>query len=65
MPAGELRAKGDAELRKELEEAYRDLLTLRFRWATRQLPNIYEIKKVRQKIARIHTILRERELGIG
>jgi large subunit ribosomal protein L29 len=60
----EIRAKSDQDLRAELDESYLELMNLRFRWATRQITNVYELKKVRKKIARIHTILRERELGI-
>ena len=60
----EIRAKSDGDLRAELDESHVELMNLRFRWATRQITNVYELKKVRKKIARINTILRERELGI-
>lgn len=64
MRIEEIRAKTDQELRQELELAYRELMNLRFRWTTRQLTSYEEIKKVRARIARIRTVLRERELGI-
>jgi len=60
----EIRALSDEELAKQLEEAHRELFELRFRMATRQLANHRELPKVKKKIARIKTIMRERELGI-
>jgi large subunit ribosomal protein L29 len=59
----EIRALGDAELQKKLEEAHQELFNLRFKLATKQLVNHRELPKVRKKIARINTIIRERELG--
>jgi large subunit ribosomal protein L29 len=59
----EIRALGDAELQKKLEEAHQELFNLRFKLETRQLVNHRELPKVRKKIARINTIIRERELG--
>jgi len=59
----EIKALGDAELQKKLEEAHHELFNLRFKLATRQLVNHSELPKVRKKIARINTIIRERELG--
>ena len=65
MKVDEIRAFGDEELRANLEQAHEELFNLRFRLATRQLVNHCEIPKVKKKIARLETILRERELGIG
>ena len=62
MNAEQLRPLSDAELKKELEETHREMFNLRFRLATRQLVNHREIPKVKKKIARINTVLREREL---
>jgi len=59
----EIRALGNAELQKKLEEAHQELFNLRFKLATRQLVNHSELPKVRKRIARINTIIRERELG--
>ena len=63
MKATEIRVMGTAELRKQLAETQRELLNLRFRKATRQLVNFREIRRVKKDIARLHTILRERELA--
>lgn len=65
MKAEELRALSSEDLAKQLEEARRELLNLRFRLATRQLVNHREIPRVKRKIARIKTIMRERELAEG
>jgi large subunit ribosomal protein L29 len=59
----EIKALGDAELKKKLEEAHQELFNLRFKLATRQLVNHRELPAVRKRIARINTIIRERELG--
>jgi large subunit ribosomal protein L29 len=60
----EIRALGDTELSKRLEEAHRELFNLRFRASTRQLANHREIPRVKRIISRMETVLRERELGI-
>lgn len=62
MKVSEMRVMETPELRQELEAAYREQFNLRLRWATRQLSNYYEIKKARKNIARLKTLLREREL---
>ena len=64
MKVEEIRALGTEELAKQLEEAHQELFNLRFRLATRQLVNHREIPRVKKKIARLNTIIRERELGI-
>ena len=56
----ELREKTNEELEKLLEETQRELFNLRFRLATMQLKNYREVKKVKRRLARIKTILRER-----
>jgi large subunit ribosomal protein L29 len=63
LKASEVRALGDEELIRKLEEAHEELFNLRFRLATRQLGNHREIPRVKRRIARIKTILTERELG--
>jgi large subunit ribosomal protein L29 len=63
MEIDDLRALTDAELAEELEESQRGLMNLRFRDATMQLANIREIKKTRTRIARINTLIRERQLA--
>ncbi|MBE0415227.1 MAG: 50S ribosomal protein L29 [Dehalococcoidia bacterium] len=62
MMIQEIRALSSEELKKQLDGAYRELLNLRFRLATKQLVNYHEIRNVRKRIARIKTIMREREL---
>ncbi len=64
MKTDQIRALSDEELLKKLEEAHEELFNLRFRLATRQLANHREVPRVRRKIARMKTIVRERELGI-
>ena len=64
MKAEEIRALSPKELEKQLEAAHQELFDLRFRLATRQLVNHREIPRVKKKIARLKTILRERELEI-
>ena len=61
---GELRNLDDAELAAKLREAKEELFNLRFQGATGQLENHGRLRAVRKDIARIYTILRERELGI-
>jgi large subunit ribosomal protein L29 len=63
LKASEVRALNNEELLTKLEEAHEELFNLRFRLATRQLGNHQEIPRVKRRIARIKTILRERELG--
>ena len=62
MRIHEVRALSQEEIKKELDESYREALSVRFRLATRQLSDSSQARKVRQKIARIKTVLREREL---
>jgi large subunit ribosomal protein L29 len=63
LKASEVRALSNEELTRKLEEAHEELFNLRFRLATRQLGNHREIPRVKRRIARIETILTERELG--
>ncbi|MFH1485327.1 MAG: 50S ribosomal protein L29 [Chloroflexota bacterium] len=62
MRAHEIRALTPVEIMKQIEEAHRELFHVRVRVATRQLANHREIRKTKQKIARLNTILRETEL---
>jgi large subunit ribosomal protein L29 len=63
LKASEIHTLSDEELLKKLEEAHEELFNLRFRLVTRQLTNHREIPKVKKSIARMKTILRERELS--
>ena len=58
------RARPTSELVDELREAKEELFNLRFQTATGQLENNGRLRAVRHDIARIYTIMRERELGI-
>ena len=64
MKVEELRGLSSEELAKQEEAARKELFELRFRLATRQLVNHQQIRQVKKTIARLNTILRERELGI-
>jgi large subunit ribosomal protein L29 len=63
-PALELRGVSDDELITRLREAKQELFNLRFQVATGQLDNNKRLKTVGHDIARIYTVMRERELGI-
>ena len=54
----------EAELGEKLRSAKEELFNLRFQSATGQLENSARLKAVKRDIARIYTVLRERELGI-
>ena len=60
--AAELRELNDTELEHRLGEAKEELFNLRFQNATGQLDNIARIPQVRREVARIETLLREREI---
>jgi large subunit ribosomal protein L29 len=62
--AGELRNLSEDELAQKLAEAKQELFNLRFQAATGQLESHGRLRTVRHEIARIYTIMRERELGI-
>jgi large subunit ribosomal protein L29 len=59
--AEELRALDTALLTQRLDEAGRELMDIRFRLATRQADNTAQIRVAKRQIARIKTILTERE----
>ena len=63
--SNELRELNDDELRSRLRESKEELFNLRFQMATGQLDNNRRLRAVRHEIARIYTILRERELGLS
>ena len=62
--AAPLRTLEDDELVTKLREAKEELFNLRFQAATGQLESHGRLNAVRKEIARIYTIMRERELGI-
>ena len=63
MKASEIRAMTSEEIKSALDEAYRELFNLRFQHSTAQLENTNRLKEVKRDIARMKTILRERELA--
>ena len=62
--AAELRELPEDELITRMESAKEELFNLRFQLATGQLDNPARLKQVRHQVARIATVLRERELEI-
>ena len=63
--AAELRELSDEELVLRVREAKEELFNLRFQMATGQLDNNRRLRTVRRDIARIYTVMRERELGLS
>jgi large subunit ribosomal protein L29 len=61
----QLRGLDDARLVDELRKAKEELFNLRFQSATGQLESHGRLRAVKKDIARLYTIMRERELGIG
>ena len=68
MPQGtkshELDDMSNADLETKLREAKEELFNLRFQSATGQLESHGRLRTVKRDIARIYTVVRERELGI-
>jgi len=62
--ARELRELTAEELVRKIADSKEELFRLRFQLATGQLENVMKIREVKRRIARLKTILRERELGI-
>jgi len=62
--AAVLRTSTEEDLERQLKEAKEELFNLRFQAATGQLESHGRLRTVRRDIARIYTVLRERELGI-
>ena len=52
------------ELERRLDDLYQELFNLRFQWKTRQLKNSQRMTQVRHDIARVKTIMREKELEL-
>jgi len=62
MKASEVRALSDEEITAQLEEAREELMNLRFQQATGELVDTSQITQTRRLIARLMTILKEREI---
>ena len=65
MKTAELRNRDAAGLRSELMQLKREQFNLRFQRATGQLENTARVRQVRRDIARIKTILAEKDAGAG
>ena len=61
--ASELRNMNEAEVARLLDEAHQELFNLRFQYSTGQLKNPTRLSEVKHEIARLRTVLRERELA--
>ncbi len=61
MKAEEMRAQSAEELTKRVNDAHEELFNLRFRLSTRQLVNHRELPRVKKEIARLNTIIREKQ----
>ncbi|MFH1624874.1 MAG: 50S ribosomal protein L29 [Pseudomonadota bacterium] len=62
MKASEIRDLGDIELRQKEKDLSEELFNLKFQLATRQLENTVKVPQTKRDLARVKTILREREL---
>ncbi len=58
----DLRALPSDELQSELDESLRALFNLRFQAATRQLADVSQVRRARRRVARVRTLLRERDI---
>ncbi|MCE7005735.1 50S ribosomal protein L29 [Kibdelosporangium philippinense] len=65
VTATEMRELTEEELVLRLREAKEELFNLRFQMATGQLDNNRRLRTVRRDIAKIYTVMRERELGLS
>lgn len=63
MKVEEMRSLSVEELNKRANDAHQELFNLRFRLSTRQLVNHRELPRVKKEIARIETIIHEKQLG--
>lgn len=63
MKANEIRNFTDVELEQKIKDFKTELFNLRFQLATGQLDNPMRIREVRKNIAKLKTIMREREIA--
>lgn len=64
MKSGDLREKADIELRERLGDLKKELFQRAFRSGRDEVEERGKFKKLRREVATLHTLLRERELGI-
>ncbi len=65
MEINEIRSLTDDQLTDELNKTYRELMNLRFRAATNQLVDTNEPRRTRKDIARLLTVMRERNITVN
>ena len=65
MQIQEIRSLTDQQLTEELSKTYRELMNLRFRAVTNQLTDTNQPRKARKDIARLLTVVRERNLTVN
>lgn len=63
MKAAEIRVLSSEEIEGRLDEAYQSLFRLRFDWASGQMQDNNRMRDVKRDIARLMTIMREREIA--
>ncbi len=63
MKTEEMRALSVEELTKRVNDAHQELFNLRFKLSTRQLVNHRELPRVKKEIARLETIIRQKQLS--
>jgi large subunit ribosomal protein L29 len=63
MQAREIRGLSDAEIKRRLDDAYQELFNLRFQGVAGQVKNTNRLTEVKRDIARLKTVLREREMA--
>jgi large subunit ribosomal protein L29 len=65
MEINEIRSLTNEELTEELNQTYRELMNLRFRAATNQLVDTNQPRKTRKDVARLLTVMRERNITVN
>jgi large subunit ribosomal protein L29 len=65
MKANEIRELTTAEIEQQVKSLKEELFNLRFQLATGQLENTARIREVRKAIARMKTVVREREISVN
>ena len=63
MQPEQIRNLSQTEVARQLDESYQELFNLRFQYSTGQLKNTARLGQVRREIARLRTIMREREVA--
>ncbi len=64
MKASELRELTEQEITKQKNELSEELFNLKIQVATQQTTNVARIKKLRRDLARVHTVIKEKELAL-